>query len=222
MEQLLRHYRARDLCLQGKIAHLQHKNHFWRFKKELYEKEWVVYAKEAFGSPASVVEYLGRYTHKIAISNQRILTVDEKTVTFSYLDRKVNCKKKSTMPGEKFIARFLLHVLPKGYTRIRHYGFFGHKGKGKGAAICKEKARGAQCTKAKIYHKGRTDDHKRDRSAGLQRMWQPAAHNSGNTKAKGFATTKTCLLMTKFKNNKTSRSGNAGQLCPGAGKKMKR
>ena len=131
MEQLMRHHKAGDLCLQGKIALLQHKNHFWRLKKALYEKEWVVYAKEAFGNPASVVEYLGRYTHKIAISNHRILAVDEKAVTFSYLDRKANCIKTCTLAGEKFIARFLLHVLPKGYTRIRHYGFWATRVKTK-------------------------------------------------------------------------------------------
>lgn len=131
MEQLIRHHKAGDLCLEGKIAHLQHRNHFWRFKKVLYEKKWVVYAKEAFGNPTSVVEYLGRYTHKIAISNHRILAVDEKTVSFSYLDRKANRKKTCTLPGEKFIARFLLHVLPKGYCKIRHYGFFATRVKTK-------------------------------------------------------------------------------------------
>ena len=139
MEQLIRHHRAGDLAMDGKIAHLQHKSHFWRFKKELYEKEWVVYAKEAFGNPASVVEYLGRYTHKIAISNHRILLVDDNIVTFSYLDRKANRKKTCTIPGEKFIARFLLHVLPKGFTRIRHYGFFATRVKTKVLSPIKEK-----------------------------------------------------------------------------------
>jgi hypothetical protein len=124
MEKLLQHYKAANLSLEGKLAHLQDKGQFWQFKKGLYEKEWVVYAKEAFGNSASVVEYLGRYTHKIAISNHRILAMEKKTVTFSYLDRKANCKKTSTLPGERFLARFLLHVLPKGYCKIRHYGFF--------------------------------------------------------------------------------------------------
>jgi hypothetical protein len=139
MEQLLRHHKAGDLCLEGKLAHLQHKDRFWEFKKGLYEKEWVVYAKEAFGNPASVVEYLGRYTHKIAISNHRILAVDDKTVSFSYLDRKANRKEICTLPGEKFIARFLLHVLPKGYTKIRHYGFFATRVKTRVLPAIREK-----------------------------------------------------------------------------------
>jgi hypothetical protein len=139
MEQLLRHYKAGDLCLEGKLFHLRDKDHFWEFKKRLYEKEWVVYAKEAFGNKAAVVEYLGRYTHKIAISNHRIMAVDDKTVTFSYLDREANCKKTCTLPGEKFIARFLLHVLPKGYCKIRHYGFFATRVKTKVLPPVREK-----------------------------------------------------------------------------------
>jgi hypothetical protein len=92
----------------------------------LFKKDWVVYAKPPFGSSKNVIEYLGRYTHKIAISNHRILGIDKinKTVTFSLKDyRKSGQKTKLTFSTKEFIRRFQLHILPKGFTRIRHYGF---------------------------------------------------------------------------------------------------
>ena len=90
----------------------------------LFKKEWVVYAKRPFGSPKSVVEYLGRYTHKIAISNHRILSIDDQTVTISYKDyRSEGQKKTMTLSHEEFVRRFALHILPKRFVRIRHYGF---------------------------------------------------------------------------------------------------
>jgi hypothetical protein len=89
----------------------------------LFKKEWVVYAKRPFGSPKSVVEYLGRYTHKIAISNHRIMSFDDHTVTISYKDYRVEGQKKTmTLSHEEFIRRFALHILPKRFVRIRHYG----------------------------------------------------------------------------------------------------
>lgn len=90
----------------------------------LFKKDWVVYAKRPFGSPASVVEYLGRYTHKIAISNHRILAIDDQTVTISYKDYKGEGQKKTlTLTHGEFVRRFALHILPKRFVRIRHYGF---------------------------------------------------------------------------------------------------
>jgi hypothetical protein len=90
----------------------------------LFKREWVVYAKRPFGSPKSVVEYLGRYTHKIAISNHRILSVERDTVTISYKDyRSEGQKKTMRLSHEEFIRRFAFHILPKRFVRIRHYGF---------------------------------------------------------------------------------------------------
>jgi hypothetical protein len=90
----------------------------------LFKKEWVVYPKRPFGSPKSVVEYLGRYTHKIAISNHRILSIDDHTVTISYKDYRAEGQKKTmTLSHAEFIRRFALHILPKRFVRIRHYGF---------------------------------------------------------------------------------------------------
>jgi len=90
----------------------------------LFKKEWVVYAKRPFGSPSSVVEYLGRYTHKIAISNHRILSIDDHTVTISYKDYRQEGKQKTiTFSHVEFVRRFALHILPKRFVRIRHFGY---------------------------------------------------------------------------------------------------
>lgn len=92
----------------------------------LFKKKWVVYAEPPFGRPEHVIEYLGRYTHKIAIGNHRIVNIDEekREVTFSLKDyRKGGQRTTMTLTSKEFIRRFQLHILPKGFTRIRHYGF---------------------------------------------------------------------------------------------------
>ena len=99
-------------------------NEYGKIRQSLWEKPWVVYAKKPFGSPKSVVEYLGRYTHKIAISNQRIREIDAGTVTFSYKDyRQKGIKKQMVLSHAEFIRRFAMHILPKRFVKIRHYGF---------------------------------------------------------------------------------------------------
>jgi hypothetical protein len=104
--------------------------------KVLYRHNWVVYAKRPFTGPQSVVEYLGRYTHKIAISNHRLKQVDDKEVTFSYKDYKHgSVNKDMSLETGEFIRRYALHILPKGLVRIRHYGILSSTGKKK-AAIC--------------------------------------------------------------------------------------
>jgi len=95
-----------------------------QFFNSLFNQKWVVYAKPAFGGPQSVVAYLGRYTHKIAISNHRIKSLDNEKVTFSYKDyRHGNIQCKMSLSDQEFIRRFSQHVLPKGFVRIRHFGF---------------------------------------------------------------------------------------------------
>ncbi|MBA2774147.1 MAG: IS91 family transposase [Nocardioidaceae bacterium] len=102
----------------------------------LYKHNWVVYAKRPFTGPQSVVEYLGRYTHKIAISNHRLKQVDDKEVTFSYKDYKHgSVNKQMTLDAFEFIRRYSMHILPKGLVRIRHYGILSSTSK-KQAAIC--------------------------------------------------------------------------------------
>ena len=124
LEQLIRCYKARQLVMEGKISNLKQYTNFWELKKKLYETDWVVHTKAPFKKPGSVIEYLARYTHKIAISNYRIKYIDKNSVTFTYLDR-ANKNKQETMrlPAEKFINRFLLHVLPRAFCKIRHSGF---------------------------------------------------------------------------------------------------
>lgn len=105
----------------------------------LYKKDWVVYAKRPFKTPKNVIEYLGRYTHKIAISNHRILDVSDGKVTFSYKDyRQSGAKKTITLDAPEFIARFSLHILPKSFVRIRHYGILSSTSKRKWAVHIKE------------------------------------------------------------------------------------
>ena len=94
------------------------------------QKSWVVYAKKPFGSPQTVLDYLGRYTHRVALSNDRILNVQNGQVTLSYRDRKDGDKKKTvSLEAQEFIRRFLLHVLPDGFMRIRHFGFLANRAK---------------------------------------------------------------------------------------------
>jgi len=90
--------------------------------RELYKTDWVVYAKEPFAGPDQVVEYLGRYTHKVAISNHRLRSLDETGVQFSYRDYRDNKSKTMKLTGVEFLRRFCHHILPKGFVRIRHYG----------------------------------------------------------------------------------------------------
>ncbi len=108
------------------------RQYFYNLKEDLYNKQWVVYAKKSFNSSESVFEYLARYTHKIAISNQRIKSITQKDVTFEYLDRADHYKKKlRTVSGEKFIKLFLQHVLPPRFVKIRSYGFLSSRNKTK-------------------------------------------------------------------------------------------
>lgn len=107
--------------------------------RDLIKKPWVVYAKEAFSSSQSVVEYLGRYTHRVAISNARILKVTESQVTFSWCDRKNGYNKKTeTLPGEVFLARFIEHIVPAYFRRIRHYGFLSTRNKKEALRLARE------------------------------------------------------------------------------------
>ena len=104
--------------------------------KNLFSKDWVVYAKQPFGGPRQVINYLGRYTHRSAISNERILEVTRETVTFTWKDYRNNYKKQvTTLTGEKFLGLFCQHILPHGFTRIRHYGFLSSASKTKSLAI---------------------------------------------------------------------------------------
>ena len=103
--------------------------------------EWVVYAKRPFAGPAAVLAYLSRYTHRVAISNSRLLAFDERGVTFRYKDYRAKGKtryKAMTLSADEFIRRFLLHVLPSGFHRIRHYGLLANAGRREHLAQARE------------------------------------------------------------------------------------
>jgi hypothetical protein len=112
-----------------KDAHCSTKSDFYKTKGILYNRDWVVYAKESFGGPEQVMEYLGRYTHKIAISNHRIVKVSDTHVSFNYLNRSTNTVEIRKVTGAEFIQLFLQHVLPKRFIKIRHYGFLSTRSK---------------------------------------------------------------------------------------------
>jgi hypothetical protein len=115
---------ARKKLIKGKVP------------KDLFVKDWVVYAKRPFGGPKQVINYLGRYTHRTAISNDRILKVDSTEVTYSWKDYANNYEQKKTIiKGEYFLRLFCQHILPPGFTRIRHYGFLSSASKKKSLAI---------------------------------------------------------------------------------------
>jgi hypothetical protein len=102
-------------------------------------KPWVVYAKPPFGSPEQVLKYLARYTHRVAISNRRIVSVGDDHVAFRYLDRASgNTMRTMTLSGAEFLRRFLLHVLPKGFVRIRHFGLLANRARKTKLARCRE------------------------------------------------------------------------------------
>ena len=105
---------------------------FLLLKQQLLTKDWIIYAKAPFAGANNVVEYLGRYTHKIAISNHRILDINDNEVTFAYKDYADKAKKKQmTLSPQEFIRRFALHILPSGFRRIRHFGFLANAAKPK-------------------------------------------------------------------------------------------
>lgn len=102
----------------------------------LFDKNWVVFAKQAFGGPKQVIKYLGRYTHRTAISNDRILKVTDQEVSFTWKDYRNNYAKRiNTLSGEDFLRLFCMHILPPGFTRIRHYGFLSSASKTKSLAV---------------------------------------------------------------------------------------
>jgi Putative transposase/Transposase zinc-binding domain len=105
----------------------------------LRRKAWVVYSKRPFAGPERLLDYLGRYTHRVAISNHRLLSLQDGQVEFAYRDRRDGDRKKTKkLPAEEFIHRFLKHVLPSGFMRIRHYGFLGNRTKKKSLAQCRQ------------------------------------------------------------------------------------
>jgi hypothetical protein len=112
---------------------------FEQLRAQLYAKEWVVYAKAPFAGPAQVLDYIGRYTHRVAIANHRILDVRDGWVRFAYRNRRQgNRVQTMRLDADEFIRRFLLHVLPHGFMRLRHYGFLANRHKARTLRRCRE------------------------------------------------------------------------------------
>jgi len=128
LEKLKCAHHTGQLHFFGRHQVLEDKQRFADWIEPLRKPEWVVYAKRPFAGPASVLAYLSRYTHRVAIANSRIISFDERGVTFKYKDyrNKQYLKKTMTLTADEFIRRFLIHVLPSGFHRIRHYGFLAN------------------------------------------------------------------------------------------------
>jgi predicted Zn-ribbon and HTH transcriptional regulator len=125
-------YLKDKLVFSKKTAALESRQAFQQLINSLSNTRWIAYAKRPFAGPQQVLDYLGRYTHRVAISNNRIISIDNGRVIFTYKDRQRNDEiKKMTLDADEFIRRFLLHVLPKGLIKIRYFGFLAHTNKKK-------------------------------------------------------------------------------------------
>lgn len=130
IEALQQDFDKGKLRFPGSISSLENPVVFSDLIDQLWKSPWIVYSKKPFAGPEQVLDYLGRYTHRVAISNTRIRNVENTNVSFTYRDRRDGNKSKlMTLEATEFIRRFLLHVLPDGYMRIRHYGFLANRSK---------------------------------------------------------------------------------------------
>jgi hypothetical protein len=139
LENLLKAFDAGKLQFFSSLESLRDRSSFLDYLAPLREAEWVVYAKQPFAGPEQVLDYVGRYTHRVAISNNRLLEIAEGKVTFRYKDYRHDAQQKTmTLEAEEFIRRFLLHVLPEGFQRIRYYGFLANRYREQKLAHCRE------------------------------------------------------------------------------------
>jgi hypothetical protein len=139
IDRLKRLYVNGQVTLPHGIASSRAAKCFFDLVDQLWRKDWVVYSKAPFQGPKKVLDYLGRYTHRVAISNHRIANVEDDRVTFRYRDRRDADKcKLTTISTQEFIRRFLLHVLPNSFRRIRHYGFLANRCKAQDLSRCRE------------------------------------------------------------------------------------
>ena len=131
-----------DACELTATGQLQDQRTFRRFLKDLYNREWVVYCKPPFNGAEGVLRYLGRYTHRIAIGNHRIISMQDDTASFMWRDYSDGNKNKvMTLKVSEFIRRFLLHVLPNRFVKIRHYGLLGNRNRKNNLLMCRKHLR---------------------------------------------------------------------------------
>jgi len=132
-------YQNDKLIFPGNTAHFASKKGFQKLVTSLFKAKWIAYAKRPFAGPQQVLEYLGRYTHRVAISNNRIISIDKGKVTFKYRNRERNNEIRiMTLDAHEFIRRFLLHILPMGFMKIRYFGFLAHKNKSETIALLRK------------------------------------------------------------------------------------
>jgi len=132
-------YRKGELIFPGNTARFESPQEFAHLLESLLKATWIAYAKRPFADPEQVLEYLGRYTHRVAISNNRILSIDNGKVTFTYRDRQDNNKiQPMSLDADEFIRRFLLHILPRGFMKIRYFGFLAHRNKKQAVALIRK------------------------------------------------------------------------------------
>jgi len=132
-------YRKSELIFPGNTAEFESPQGFAKLLEPLLEATWIAYAKRPFAGPEQVLEYLGRYTHRVAITNNRILSIDNGEVTFTYRDRQNNNEIRTrTLAADEFIRRFLLHILPGGFMKIRYFGFLAHINKKQAVALIRK------------------------------------------------------------------------------------
>jgi len=139
LEHLQAAFDTGQLRFFSSLEHLRDPKAFLQYLAPLRKKIWVVYAKPPFGGPEQVLNYLGRYTHRVAISNNRLLDIDNGKVAFRWKDYRHHGQRKTmTLEADEFIRRFLLHVLPDSFQRIRHYGFLGHRYRQTKLVLCRQ------------------------------------------------------------------------------------
>ena len=147
---LKRVFRQGRLTFTGSIERLSEPKCFAAFLRTLFRQDWIVYAKPAFAGPEQVLRYLGRYTHRVAISNHRLVSFDGNHVTFRWRDyARGNKQRLMTVSADEFIRRFLVHVLPKGFVRIRHFGFMANYQRSLSLELCRQRLGMATVTRAK-------------------------------------------------------------------------
>jgi hypothetical protein len=130
-------FQHNQLHLSGELALLGQPKIFAAWLRPLFRKDWIVYSKPPFGGPEYVLQYLGRYTHRVAISNHRLVSLADGQVTFRWRDSAHNNEQKlMTLSLDEFLRRFLLHLLPKGFVRIRHFGFLANRRRAQFLPLC--------------------------------------------------------------------------------------
>jgi hypothetical protein len=160
LDKLAAAHAAGRLQFFGDLAHLTDPSAFATFLRPLRKTKWFVYAKRPFAGPEAVLAYLSRYTHRVAISNRRLISADADSVTFKVKDYRIDGPgryKTMTLAAHEFIRRFLIHVLPKGLHRIRHYGFLANGGRANNIARIRHMLNGAATLEEAAHHQSDDD-----------------------------------------------------------------